>query len=84
MKFSFCESVTASSQSRWHIRQLTEAGMKLGGGADTSSLCGRQVAWDLQVEITERLLSHCCKKCAEEYRIQVRRLPQGGRVSPAP
>lgn len=38
MEYAFCEHVGASAHSRWHI---------LGGGADTSSLCGVEVAWDL-------------------------------------
>lgn len=65
--FSFCEPVTATGQSRWHIRPLTDVGPKFGGGADTKALCGREVAWDLQVAITEHHLSHACPVCAEEY-----------------
>jgi len=45
--YAFCEPVTASSRSRWHIRLLTEAGRLESGGADTPSLCGRDMAWDL-------------------------------------
>ena len=68
---SFCETVSASSESPWHIRKLTEKGKKLGGGADTESLCGFRVSWDLNVEITEHHLNHCCKLCASEYRREV-------------
>lgn len=77
--FSFCESITASGQSRWHIRPLTEVGRKLGGGIDTAALCGfpkpRQSppgegegcgGWDLNVDITD--LTHCCPTCADAYR----------------
>jgi hypothetical protein len=45
--YSYCEPVTATGTSPWHIRRLTEAGRKLGGGADTPALCGREVSWDL-------------------------------------
>lgn len=47
MDYSYCESVTATGTSPWHIRRLTEIGRKLGGGADTPALCGREVSWDL-------------------------------------
>lgn len=41
-KFAYCESVHATSISPWHIRELSAAvGLKLGGGVDTASLCGR-------------------------------------------
>jgi len=67
-KYSFCESVTATSISPWHIRQLTDKGRKLGGGADTAALCGRIVHWDRQVSINEFILANStCKKCREEY-----------------
>lgn len=51
VKYSFCEPAAASSISRWHIRKLTSKGKMLGGGADTHSLCGRPMAWDLEVDI---------------------------------
>ena len=63
--FSFCEHAQASPQSRWHIRRLTAVGKKLGGGADTSALCGRVVAQDLESEVQEpsqRVCSGCVKK----------------------
>jgi hypothetical protein len=66
-EFSFCETVTASGSSPWHIRPLTPAGQKLGGGADSPALCGRVVGWDLVVPITEYRLKHCCKRCVELY-----------------
>lgn len=65
--FVFCESINASGISPWHIRKLTDKGLKLGGGADTDTLCGREMAWDLNVDITEHHLTHCCKKCAEVF-----------------
>lgn len=67
-KFSFCESVTATAQQPWHIRMLTDKGIKLGGGADTKALCGVKVQWDLDVPITEHHLNNnVCRKCYEEY-----------------
>jgi hypothetical protein len=66
--FSFCETVIAGPLSRWHIRPLTEKGKKLGGGADTVALCGKKVAWDLNVDITDRHLEHCCPQCAKAYK----------------
>jgi hypothetical protein len=65
--YSFCESMTATARSAWHIRPLTEKGMKPGGGADTLSLCDRNVSWDIEVEITDHHLSHCCQVCAKKF-----------------
>jgi len=67
IRYSFCETATASPYSKWHIRILTTSGRKLGGGADTRSLCGIAVAWDLDVELTEHHLNHCCEKCKQEF-----------------
>jgi len=67
-QYSFCETVTAGPQTPWHIRRLTSKGRMLGGGADTHSLCDRKVAWDLNVELTEHHLGHCCKHCREIYK----------------
>lgn len=66
-KYSFCETAAATEHTAWHIRELTEKGKKFGGGADTPALCGRKVAWDLDVTITKRQLDNGCRKCAEEY-----------------
>lgn len=64
--FSFCESVHATGRSLWHIRRLTEVGRKLGGGADTPALCGRVVAWDINVDITQfHLNKNTCKACSD-------------------
>ena len=68
-KYSFCESVHATATSKWHIRELTAIGQKFGGGADTLALCGRDVAWDLNVERTDlHLLTNTCPRCFEFYR----------------
>ena len=68
MTYSFCEIVQASGSTPWHIRLLTKKGKKLGGGADTVALCGREVSWDLNVEITDGHLVHCCKDCVDAYK----------------
>lgn len=39
--YAFCELVFATSLRPWCIRKLGKAGLKLGGGIDTPSLCGR-------------------------------------------
>ncbi len=65
--FSFCESVFAGPRSRWHVRRLTEAGKKLGGGIDTPSLCGHvKEGWDLNVPLNQSQLKGCtCDSCRE-------------------
>lgn len=65
--YSFCETATAGPMAPWHIRELTDKGRKLGGGADTPALCGRAVAWDLQVDMTLHHLKHCCVQCKKQY-----------------
>jgi len=67
-QYSFCETVTATGASCWHIRKLTDKGRKLCGGADTAALCGRVVAWDLAVNIDDHHLGHCCQKCAAKHK----------------
>ncbi len=67
-KYSFCENVHAGPASKWHIRELTKKGRKLGGGADTPSLCDQQVHWDLSVPVTLRNVTYLtCKKCRLIY-----------------
>lgn len=66
--FSFCESVTATSNSPWHIRKLDGHGKKLGGGITTTSLCALVTrGWDLDVELTEHHLKRSCRRCVAEY-----------------
>ncbi len=68
----------------WHIRRLSDAGLKLGGGIDTPSLCGRirplgdttggrrgGGGWDLEARITRPQLEHCCSGCRTEYEREV-------------
>lgn len=65
---SFCESVTAGPCTPWHIRPLDDAGIKPGGGATTRALCGRQVAWDVMVEIAPyHLENNTCPDCRKVY-----------------
>jgi hypothetical protein len=67
-EYSFCESIHAGARSPWHIRKLTSAGPKLGGGIDTKSLCGNvERGWDLNVEITQYHLTHACTECCTSY-----------------
>lgn len=71
LKYAFCESVWASGRSPWHLRPLTDKGLKLGGGIDTSSLCGRVRSpngWDVEVSMTEQHLAHACPECVRLYR----------------
>ena len=70
-KFSFCENTWAGPETPWHIRSLDERGKKLTGGAYSLALCGHVVHWDLNVEITQHHLGHCCRKCKKEYQILV-------------
>lgn len=68
-EYAFCEPVTASSWSAIHIRELTDAGRKPGGGADRAALCGREVAWDLQGDITPETIEdeRTCATCRYEF-----------------
>jgi len=74
LDFAFCEYGN-SIMGFCHIRRLTEAGPKYGGGADTKALCGREVRWDLDTPITEERLihpGHVCQECAALYRQEVK------------
>ena len=68
-RYSFCESVTATSHSPWHIRKLDPAGKKLGGGITSPSLCSFvERGWDLEVDINDfHLANKTCKRCVAEY-----------------
>lgn len=80
--YAFCESVHATGLGPWHLRKLTAAGKKLGGGIDTASLCdlvrpSGQLGgptnirggggWDLEVAITPHHLTHACPHCVAIY-----------------
>jgi hypothetical protein len=78
-KYSFCERVTATPTSPEHIRVVGEEGLKLGGGAPDTVLCGASLSkgWDLNNAVdaeTVRRLStprdadghvFLCLRCAE-------------------
>lgn len=69
VEYSFCEPVNAVVGNLWHIRRLTEIGRKFGGGADTLSLCGRTVAWDMNVPFdTDRYRLVLCRKCLAAFK----------------
>jgi hypothetical protein len=65
--YAFCEAITASGSSPWHIRKLTKNGLYLGGGTDTPALCGRVVCFDLAVPVTIQRNYSICKKCLGDY-----------------
>lgn len=68
--YRFCEGAWVAACPPWHIRKISGAGEKLGGGADTPALCGLNLnrGWDLQVCITEGHLAHSCEACVAELR----------------
>jgi hypothetical protein len=66
-QYAYCETVTATAISKWHIRKLTEVGKKLSGGADTPALCGRKVCWDRALDIIDSDKDFVCEKCFKEY-----------------
>jgi hypothetical protein len=67
--YAYCESVHATGTSPWHIRKVTDKGLKFGGGIDTSSLCEDvKSGWDLQVRMSETHDGHTCPKCLPIYR----------------
>ena len=80
-RYSFCESINAIC-SKWHIRRLSDAGSKPGGGIDTPTLCGRRMSgWDIVVAITEAKLEGrkwVCDKCLAELRLMQAAEAAGG------
>lgn len=73
VKYSFCESVWASSISRWHIRRVGDEGIHLGGGAPGPPLCGimgdQWSGWDLDVKLAKYNVDNvACRECARIYR----------------
>jgi len=66
----WCETIAANG--REHLRRLSDAGPKYGGGSDTPTLCGMQAAWDLRGAVSEEtvrrrrvagLYSYPCTQC---------------------
>jgi hypothetical protein len=71
-KYVFCETTAAYV---WHVRKLSEQGIKLGGGADTKTLCGLRPSWDLKAPVAayahivrDGQGNGICHKCLQEYR----------------
>jgi hypothetical protein len=67
----FCEPAHPGFISPWHIRKLTDAGLKPHGGIDSASICGRLTppdGVDLAVPIDARSLALACPRCVEIYR----------------
>jgi hypothetical protein len=68
-KLSWCE--TSASTGCYHLREISPAGLKLGGGADTLTLCGLKAAWDNNYPVTWDSIrarpeyGWPCKSCAE-------------------
>lgn len=56
---SFCEPVTATPFSKWHIREVGPEGLKLDGGIPNEPLCGRDLrhGWDLQLRVDAESLT---------------------------
>lgn len=70
-EFFFSETVTAHALAPWHIRPAGDKGRCPGGGADTAALCGRVVAWDLDLEVTDETVARVgpCARCAAAFRL---------------
>lgn len=80
-EYSYCESVTAGSRSKNHIRKVNNK-LFLTGGVDTPSLCGHVQpfgpergpigGWDVNIKITEGNQTFACPKCVELYLMATR------------
>lgn len=72
-KLAFCERVTATATSPWHIRRVGPEGLKLGGNAPDTTLCGASLGkgWDLKTPVTDemvqRLGNAACWGCRDAY-----------------
>lgn len=63
---SYCESVSASGNSKWHLRNTISGDRMLGGGINTPSLCGfvrPPYGWDLVTLVSTMHDKHTCKHC---------------------
>ncbi len=73
LEFAFCESVSASGSSPWHIRPLeVTPALRPTGGVDTSSLCGHvrpPSGWDINVRFSSTTAKqvHICSRCRDLY-----------------
>lgn len=68
-EYAFCENAAgATPWVHWHIRPIGDKGLCPGGGADTDALCGREVSWDIDVEISDdQLEKGICTHCKALY-----------------
>lgn len=66
-RWFFCETQFAGANAPWHLRPAGERGVCLGGAADTPALCGRDVSWDIDLEVTPQTLVEvgACARCLE-------------------
>lgn len=61
IELSLCETIAAITV---HARLLGKKGKCLGGGADTLSLCGQRVEWDLLTPFSKENVR--CRSCREK------------------
>jgi len=61
--------------ARYHIRQVTANGPKLGGGIDSPVLCGMfDRGWfDKDLPFVERRLENSCQNCVFIYREKIKK-----------
>lgn len=71
-EYAYCERVTAGSNTSWHIRELTSRGHRYGGRADSLSLCGARVAWDVKCDVSSEPTDRDCKWCREAFNLRKR------------
>lgn len=78
--YAFCERSTATTMSAEHIRFVGEEGLKPGGGAPDTTLCGRPLyaGWDIPVPVDRSSVTrlarrerdgsnYLCPDCASRY-----------------
>lgn len=77
--YTYCERVTATTRSPVHIRTVGAEGLKLGGGAPDTTLCGSplRAGWDLEMSVTATYVRQgldtpaesnpLCRGCGEEF-----------------
>lgn len=73
-RYAFCESPTASTTSRMHIRVVGPEGLSLSGNAGGArTLCGQPVGWDLEAEVPALMAAtedrETCGQCRMRYRV---------------
>lgn len=81
LAYAYCEPVTASTRSPQHIRTVGAEGLRLGGGAPDSTLCGYPLdrGWDQDAPVTVAdvrrelemdappEINPLCRGCGEEF-----------------